>query len=140
METRILLLLVLFACGLPAEGCIRSCSFHIVQIRCRVGRSADNEDNEIQITGSKKKEAHFSIALRGDPCSFNSYDADRDGTITKEELLALFCENERTEDLYSELDIITEDGVIKPDEFYSKAPLIIAECSNSDKTSDLKVE
>ncbi|XP_045185855.2 uncharacterized protein LOC123543851 [Mercenaria mercenaria] len=148
METRILLLLVLFDCGLLADGCSGNrkdkdsgCKWRVeVEVECRRRRSLDNKDNEKQMTGSEKKEAPFSIKLRSTPCSFNSYDVDRDGTITKEEVQALLCGHEDAEMLFSEFDVKPEDGVIKPDEFYSTAPLIIAECSNSDKTSDLKVE
>ncbi|XP_045187395.2 uncharacterized protein LOC123545149 [Mercenaria mercenaria] len=78
-------------------------------------------------------QSHYNITLKVDPCNFYTYDDDRDGTIVKEELHAIFGNNEKTNALFKDLDITPGDGYIAEEEFYAMAPVIIAECLDTDE-------
>ncbi|XP_060597703.1 uncharacterized protein LOC132751539 [Ruditapes philippinarum] len=79
-----------------------------------------------------KEGSHYRVQLQEDPCSFRTYDIDRDGTITQEELFVLLGTNRVTEALFNDLEIVREDGVITPEEFDSKVTSTILECITSD--------
>ncbi|KAH3889099.1 hypothetical protein DPMN_013148 [Dreissena polymorpha] len=61
---------------------------------------------------------HFILSLDVNQCNFNLYDANRDGVITKEELVAVFGDNTNTTELFQALDIISGDGKVDRDEFH----------------------
>ena len=49
----------------------------------------------------------YSIQLSDDPCDFDTYDEDGDGTITLEELIALFHFPGASRALYEDLNVIS---------------------------------
>ncbi|XP_045185915.1 uncharacterized protein LOC123543912 [Mercenaria mercenaria] len=134
MEIKIVLSLISFACFWLADGCdrnnVNSCKDDAT---CRIHSS--NTHGKRHTRSVQKNGANYSIMLRADPCSFNTYDIDEDGAITKEEFNALLGINEETDALFIDLNLMTDDGnsVIKPDEFYTMVPLIITDCFKSDK-------
>ncbi|XP_053394198.1 uncharacterized protein LOC123545147 [Mercenaria mercenaria] len=76
---------------------------------------------------------HYNITLYVDPCNFFTYDDDRDGVIVKDELRAIFGDNEKTDALFEDLDVTKDDEGINPEEFYAMAPMIIADCLDTEK-------
>ncbi|XP_045185995.1 uncharacterized protein LOC123543997 isoform X2 [Mercenaria mercenaria] len=133
MEVRLALNFVLFAsfCLVDGCSCTNICSAYAECHIHRRKRSLDNQERD-QIENADRNRT-YSITLQGDPCNFDTYDDNRDGTITKGELEAILCINEVTDALFSDLNAITDDGVIKPDEFIVIAPMIITDCFSSDK-------
>ncbi|XP_053387525.1 uncharacterized protein LOC123542753 [Mercenaria mercenaria] len=135
MEVKILLALVFCCCVWLANGCVKTnaCGDNSDCKNKRRRRFSDNHDNRPK--GSVGKiGTHYSIKLQDhDPCDFNTYDNDLDGVIAKEEVQDILGINAETDALFADLDIMTEDSVIKLDEFYALAPLIITECYASDR-------
>ncbi|XP_060568123.1 uncharacterized protein LOC132726777 [Ruditapes philippinarum] len=63
-------------------------------------RSVKDEEINIQWDGY-----HYHIKLDGS-CRFNTYDTDRDGTISREELFDILGSHEVTEALFKDLDVM----------------------------------
>ncbi|XP_060572263.1 uncharacterized protein LOC132730372, partial [Ruditapes philippinarum] len=85
-------------------------------------RSLKDEEVKIQWDGY-----HYHIKL-DDSCSFHTYDTDRDGTISREELFDILGSHEVTEALFKDLDVMKGDGAITPVEFEAAVSHMISGC------------
>ncbi|XP_045185975.1 uncharacterized protein LOC123543976 [Mercenaria mercenaria] len=132
MNFKLVLALVLFACVWVTDACnrnnVNACSD---DANCHI-KSTDHHDRRKR--SDQKNRTQYSITLQQDPCKFSTYDADDDGAITRAELQAVLGINEEANAFFADLDIMKDDeaSVITPDEFFTMAPLIIAECSASE--------
>ncbi|XP_053398096.1 uncharacterized protein LOC128556584 isoform X2 [Mercenaria mercenaria] len=130
MDVRCLLIFVLVVNFCQVDGCERRRYYYCGQnSRCRFNkRSIDNQQRKQNVNGDGNRT--YSITIREcDPCNFNTYDGDRDGKITMEELQAILCIKRETSALFADIDVIPEDGVINTNEFFSMVPLVVPECS-----------
>ncbi|XP_045163345.2 uncharacterized protein LOC123527749 [Mercenaria mercenaria] len=119
MEVKVMLCFVLFACVWYADGCHRPSIRHLRSLEY----PAERQEGSVEKNGG-----HYSVTLQAHPCRFDTYDADRDGEISKREVQAILGIAGETDSLFAELNIMPDDGVIKPEEFYAKVPQIITQC------------
>ncbi|XP_053395934.1 uncharacterized protein LOC123523447 [Mercenaria mercenaria] len=76
---------------------------------------------------------HYIVRVHADQCDFHVYDGNKDGTIVKNEIHAIFEDHTKAEELFDALDITTGDGRIEEDEFYFMSRVVIDGCDSMDK-------
>ncbi|XP_045161644.2 uncharacterized protein LOC123526520 [Mercenaria mercenaria] len=134
MELKIVLCFVLFAGFRYADCCGRgggSFSKNYRPYRSVDDRHANGQEGSVEKIG-----AHYSVTPSlAHPCTFETYDADRNGEISKIELQAVLGIGDDVDSLFADLDIMPDDGVIKPDEFSATVPLYITVCLDTAKLS-----
>lgn len=70
----------------------------------------------------------YHLRIDASPCQFLVYDVNMDGTITLNEVEAVFPDTDLAEKLFRDLDSTTGDGMVTEDEFSYMAPKIIYGC------------
>ena len=53
----------------------------------------------------------FHLTIKVDPCTFDVYDGDDDGVITREEINLLFRDNKLADTLFDGLNILTGKSI-----------------------------
>nr|AAZ76260.1 mantle gene 6 [Pinctada fucata] len=92
-----------------------------VELKPEIGRGGDwKVSGGISISWRKKrsieKQGKFNIELTLDPCDLTSYDSNRDGVVTHEDMKHIFDNEELAEVFFSEADE-NDDEQISTSEF-----------------------
>ncbi|XP_052812488.1 uncharacterized protein LOC128240043 [Mya arenaria] len=70
----------------------------------------------------------FNVTLIADPCEFDFYDQDKDGSISNVEMWSVFGNTTEANMLFYAFDKETVDDTISKDEFVTLAPVLIDDC------------
>ncbi|XP_052814804.1 uncharacterized protein LOC128241794 [Mya arenaria] len=70
----------------------------------------------------------FHVKLMADPCAFDFYDQDKDGSISTVEMWSVFGNTTEANMLFYALNKGIVDDTISKDEFVTLAPILIDDC------------